>query len=165
MKYLLTSLVLLGALCCSCRTFPKGLVEQQQFDLLVAEATRIHIRTGGTCHRRPEQEVILLDSRTPAVVDGWKTAFRLEPDSQFTKTEDGATIIHGLCGCCGSHTVTFFTGRQRTLQLSIHHWDHIRAELIDVSGDIDLIQGAREDVRKRIENLERNANKTLGDIL
>ena len=78
-------------------------------------ANRLHIRSGGTCHRSPEEENTLLDLRNEEVVSKIAQSIEINPD------ESG---FH--CMCCGNPTLEFYHDETLVASLGFHHARSLR---------------------------------------
>lgn len=76
---------------------------------------RLHIRSGGTCHRGPESEKTLLDLRDAEVVS------KVLQNIQITPNDSG---FH--CMCCGDPTLEFYRGETLVVSLGFHHARSLR---------------------------------------
>ena len=79
------------------------------------EATRLQIRSGGTCHRQAETEKTLLDLQDPE-----KVAI-VTQGIQIAQSESG---FH--CMCCGNPTLEFYRGDTLIASLGFHHARSLR---------------------------------------
>jgi hypothetical protein len=78
------------------------------------EATRIRVRSGGLCHRRPGEET-LFEVADPQVIRGLLYGIDI----------DEARSGMG-CMCCGSPTIEFYAGTELVAALSLHHGRNLR---------------------------------------
>ncbi len=78
-------------------------------------ATRLRIRTGGTCHRDPKKEKTLLDVRDAKEVAAFIQLIRIDAN------ESG---FH--CMCCGNPTLEFYRAETLILSLGFHHARSLR---------------------------------------
>jgi len=81
----------------------------------VRETTRLHIRSGGTCHRAIEQEQTLAEITDAGeinrfihgiVISGWRSG--------------------GACECCGDPTFEFYAGDRLLAMVGYHHTERLR---------------------------------------
>lgn len=78
-------------------------------------ATRLRLRTGGTCHRRPDTERVLVESTDSAEIDSIVRRLRVSAWRSWTR-----------CMCCGDATIEIYRGDTCAVQLSVHHGKTIR---------------------------------------
>lgn len=78
-------------------------------------ATRLHVRSGGTCHRLTEEEKTLLDLRDP------KQIAELVQGIQIDSSGSG---FH--CMCCGNPTLEFYRDDVLMVSLGFHHGRSLR---------------------------------------
>lgn len=76
----------------------------------VAGADRLVLRTGGTCHRRPDQEKVLHEERDPAAIAALLGA--LEVDEARSGDE---------CMCCGDGALEVYVGERHVAMLGFQH--------------------------------------------
>jgi len=81
----------------------------------LAKADRILVRTGGVCHRRDDNEKVIVESRDAAVI--------AELAQHFTINEDASG---GYCMCCGNPTFEFYQGDKQVAMVAFHHGQSIR---------------------------------------
>lgn len=75
----------------------------------------LRIRTGGTCHRRPEEEKTLIELRDPPEVARVSAFLKVvEPKEPFE------------CMCCGEPTLEFFQGEKLVHSVGFHHGQGLR---------------------------------------
>lgn len=77
-------------------------------------ADRIHVRTGGLCHREDQPEVALFD------LVGEEHVETLLP------LLDVQTKLGGHCMCCGDRTIELSRGRDYLTSVVIHHGKRLR---------------------------------------
>lgn len=77
--------------------------------------TRLRVRSGGLCHRRPGSEQTLLDTadvaRIRALIDG------IEVDARSSGFK---------CMCCGNPTLELYEGNRLVVELGFHHGMSLR---------------------------------------
>lgn len=78
-------------------------------------ATRVRVRTGGLCHRRPEHERTLFEITEPAAIR--------ESLELFTVSDEGSGF---WCMCCGNPTVEFYRGEELVAEVGFHHGKSLR---------------------------------------
>lgn len=78
-------------------------------------ATRLRVRTGGTCHTHPELE------KTIAVVEDSAAVRDFLGHIEVLEKESG-----GACACCGSPTFEIYRGDVLVAALSFHHGKTLR---------------------------------------
>ena len=84
--------------------------ETLQMDL--KSATRLRIRTGGTCHRKPEQERILYETRAANEIRPFIAGIQVD------EVEDHTGFG---CFCCGSTSLEFYDRDELIATIVIHH--------------------------------------------
>lgn len=73
-------------------------------------ATRLRVRSGGTCHRLPDEEKTLLDLRDQKQIAEFVQGIQISPyDSDFH------------CMCCGNPTLEFYRDEKLVVSLGFHH--------------------------------------------
>jgi len=78
-------------------------------------ATRFRVRSGGTCHRQPDQEKTLLDLRDQKQIAEVVQGIQINPnDSGFH------------CMCCGNPTLEFYRDETLIASLGFHHGRSLR---------------------------------------
>jgi hypothetical protein len=76
---------------------------------------RVRVRTGGTCHRRPEAEKTLFEEKDAARVGALVGAIQVD---------EAGSGFH--CGCCGEPSIEFYQGGTLLLTLGYHHDRSVR---------------------------------------
>lgn len=76
---------------------------------------RLRLRTGGTCHRNPLEEKILLE------VSGKDEVAAIAAPIAIDETSGG-----GGCLCCGDPTLEFYQGPRLAVMLGLHHGNSFR---------------------------------------
>jgi len=99
----------------------------------VRGATRLRVRTGGTCHRNPEKEKTLLDLRETDEIAEVIANITIDPN------ENG---FH--CMCCGGPTLEFYRGDELLAMLGYHHGLSLRWPNGNWAGDGLLTESARD---------------------
>jgi len=80
-----------------------------------AEATRLRVRTGGTCHRTPETEKTLFEVKDVVQIRRLLGSIRIdEKRSGFE------------CQCCGEPSFEFYAGEKLLLTVGFHHGQGLR---------------------------------------
>jgi len=81
----------------------------------VRETTKIRIRSGGTCHRRPNEE---------------RTLAEITKKDEISHFLDGIAIDEAgsnfFCGCCGNPTLEFYEGDRLLAMVGYHHGQTLR---------------------------------------
>ena len=90
----------------------------------LADADRVRIRSGGTCHRHPEHETHLAEENDPRAVQSFLTQL------SFDDTHSGFR-----CHCCGDPTIEFYSPRGLLAALGVHHGRSLRWEDGSWNGD------------------------------
>ena len=81
----------------------------------VKEADRLRVRSGGTCHRKPEKETTLFEEKEAAAVRALLASIAVdEPESGFH------------CMCCGEPSIEVYRGDALLATLAVHHGRSIR---------------------------------------
>lgn len=78
-------------------------------------ASRVVVRSGGTCHREPASETVLAETTDPADLRSLLAAIEIDPDSSGF-----------ACMCCGDPTIELYSGEQLLLSLGYHHGRSLR---------------------------------------
>lgn len=94
-------------------------------------AEEMRVRTGGTCHRQPTQEVEL-----------YRTSDRAEIDSLLNLIEIDDASSETTCACCGKPTIEFYKGGKLYLTLGIQHGKALRWIDGPWEGDGSLTSGS-----------------------
>lgn len=81
----------------------------------VGGATRIRVRSGGTCHRDSEEERTLGEERDPAEIAKAIAMIVIDEDE---------TGLH--CMCCGEPTIEFYRDEALIAVLGVHHGEILR---------------------------------------
>jgi hypothetical protein len=81
----------------------------------IKPATRVRIRSGGTCHRRIDQEQTLFETKAAEEIQ------QLVGGIQVIEERSG-----GGCMCCGSPSIGFYNGDSLILTLGFHHGQSLR---------------------------------------
>jgi hypothetical protein len=101
-----------------CQTNPKCAVYHrwnESLQQVVASANRVRIRSGGTCHRNPDQEKTQFELNDAAAAQEF--ARRIE----INEAESGFE-----CQCCGEPTFEFYEGDRLLAMLGFHHGRSLR---------------------------------------
>lgn len=81
----------------------------------VSDADRIRVRSGGTCHRRIEEE---------------ETLFEVQGSADVTKILEMIAVDEDLsgesCGCCGNPTLEFYRNDSLVASIGVHHGYSLR---------------------------------------
>ena len=117
------------------------------------EASRLRVRSGGTCHRDLSKERTLFETSDPAEIQRLVASW---------KVEDKVSGFH--CMCCGEPSLEFYKGDQLITTLGIHHGSSLRwpegwpgdAQLTAVASDsiCDLL--ARHGIEEPKKELEES---------
>ncbi len=87
----------------------------EAFRRAVAGTTRIRVRSGGTCHRRPDAE---------------KTLFEVTKDAKIREIVDHVRVDEQRsgfhCMCCGEPSFEFYAGERLVATLGFHHGRSVR---------------------------------------
>ncbi|WP_395750709.1 hypothetical protein [Prosthecobacter sp.] len=100
------------------RANPQAVISRSmnaQLSAQLAKADRILVRTGGVCHRRADNEKVIVESRDAALI--------AELAQHFTISEDASG---GHCMCCGNPTFEFYQGDKQVAMVAFHHGQSIR---------------------------------------
>jgi len=81
----------------------------------LADATRLRVRSGGTCHRDIENEKTLYETEDKAVIEQAIAGIAID------EAESG---FH--CMCCGEPSLEFYQGDKLILTLGFHHGQSLR---------------------------------------
>ncbi len=93
----------------------------------VKQATRLRVRSGGTCHRDESKERTLVEVKTAAEIAA------LVQDLKF---EEEAEPFH--CMCCGEPSFEFYAGDKLVAMLGFHHGQGMRWAEGPWPGDVHL---------------------------
>ncbi|MCG8524926.1 MAG: hypothetical protein MI748_00985 [Opitutales bacterium] len=108
--------------------------EQLRFKEIISDADEVRIRTGGECHRDKINEVYLLESKSG------RDIFTVAGTFQFKIVPIDLSKLDVSCLCCGTHTVEFYSKKEKIISFSIHHDSHIRCKSLNSGRDIHLTQ-------------------------
>jgi internalin A len=81
----------------------------------VADADRVRVRSGGTCHRNFKEEKTLLELTTRDDVAAFVDMLRLDESGPGS-----------MCMCCGTPTFEFYAGKKLIASLGYHHGRTLR---------------------------------------
>lgn len=81
----------------------------------VAQADRLRIRSGGTCHRHESREKTLFEIKNAAVIQ-----------EIISKVELDEADSGGHCMCCGEPSFEFYEGDRLVAMVGFHHGKSIR---------------------------------------
>jgi hypothetical protein len=95
--------------------------------------TRLRVRSGGTCHRRPAAEKTLAEVTQPAEID------RLIKGLAIDEGRSG-----GHCMCCGDPTFEFYAADRLLAMVGCHHGERLRWEGGQWPGDGELTDASRD---------------------
>jgi hypothetical protein len=126
-----------------------------QMEVLQRELTGIdsvRVRTGGACHRRPELEETLFETKDPETVQKVISMISVENNRGIS-----------MCMCCGEPSIEFYRGKELAVSLSMHHGRALRwdgwpgdAELTNISGESLTRWLAEHGAGKPAEELAKN---------
>lgn len=92
-----------------CRSVEEN-VWTESLHAALKDATRLRVRSGGTCHRQPHEEKTLLDVRDHKQIAQVVRGIQINP---------GDSGFH--CMCCGNPTFEFYRGDTLMVSLGFHH--------------------------------------------
>lgn len=95
-----------------------------------AASDRLVVRTGGHCHRQPEREATLYETREVSVLRDVTGRLAFTPE-----------LVGVHCRCCGDITFEFYRGDGLQTSFSVHHKSRIR---IPGKGDRALSRNSAE---------------------
>ncbi len=78
-------------------------------------ATALRVRSGGTCHRDREAEVILVEVESAEAVRRFARLIEIDPQQSGFR-----------CMCCGDPTIEIYRGEALVLSLGYHHGQSLR---------------------------------------
>lgn len=81
----------------------------------IAGASRLVVRSGGMCHRRLEEEIVLLETTDRAQMEAFAGLWNF-----------GVGVWGAQCKCCGEMTFELYDGATLTLAFSLHHAQNVR---------------------------------------
>ena len=114
----------------------------------ITGSSRLVIRTGGNCHREPERERILFETKDAEIIKKISKRISL-----------GFSDPGGACMCCGEMTFDFYRDGNLYYSFSLHHRSHIRIK--DSSyGDKDLSFYSKRKVNAWLEEIGITKEKT-----
>jgi hypothetical protein len=117
----------------------------------VKQATRLRVRSGGTCHRNQAEERTLIEVKTAAeIADLVKTL----------KFEEDAEPFH--CMCCGEPSFEFYAGDKLVAMLGFHHGQGMRWAGGPWPGDVHLENNS---ALRLCDWLEKHGVKGAGEEL
>jgi hypothetical protein len=93
----------------------------------VQGATRLRVRSGGTCHRRIEEEKTLIEVTEAQEIERVLKAIDID------ESQSG-----GACACCGSPTFEFYAGERLLAMVGYHHGERLRWAGGEWTGDGEL---------------------------
>jgi len=97
------------------------------------DATRLRVRSGGTCHRQPDEEKALLDLRDQKQIAEVVQGIQMNPN---------ASGFH--CMCCGNPTLEFYRDGTLIVSLGFHHGQSLRWPDGKWAGDGLLAKGSAD---------------------
>jgi hypothetical protein len=107
---LLLLTAMLGTGCTRVNRLP---VWEERLQTHLAGATKLRVRSGGTCLRDKAGEVVLFEVKDPAAIANLLAQIRIK--------------ARGFrCGCCGNPTLEFYRGRRRIASVGFHHGTTLR---------------------------------------
>lgn len=98
---------------------------------------RLRIRTGGNCHRSPEDEVVCAELTTHDTI---------RELLDLLEVDDCASDMS--CMCCGSPTFEFYRGSDLLAAVSLHHVSHLRWSQGKWPGDVYLAGSSGPDLAR-----------------
>ena len=123
----------------------------------VQESTRLRIRSGGTCHRRIEEERTLADITDPQEIERFVKAI------DINRWRSG-----GVCMCCGDPTFEFYAGDRLLAMIGYHHGKRLRWAEGPWRGDAALTRASQAFVNswlaeREIEGPQREVEQKQRD--
>lgn len=116
-----------------------GLTDTHRVRSRIQESTHVVVRSGGNCHRRPEQERVLL---------------RLADSGKIMALAERISIGLGMpgmhCMCCGDMTFDCYRDEELHYSFSFHHGKSIRIKGA-LSGDKELTLASRRSLSEWLE--------------
>lgn len=116
-----------------------GLTDTSRVRSRLQESTHVVVRSGGNCHRRPEQERVLL-----------KIDDSDEIRALSERTSIGLSMPGVHCMCCGDMTFDCYRDEELHYSFSFYHGESIRIKE-DVSGDKELTLASRRSLSEWLE--------------
>jgi hypothetical protein len=116
-----------------------GLTDTSRVRSRLQESTHIVVRSGGNCHRRPEQERVLLRVEEPDEIRALSERISI-----------GLSMPGMHCRCCGDMTFDCYRDEELHYSFSFHHGKSIRIEEAD-SGDKGLTLASRRSLSEWLE--------------
>lgn len=99
----------------------------------IQRTTRLRVRSGGTCHRRIEQETTLAEITDAAEINRFLKGIEIDEDHSGR-----------VCMCCGNPTFEFYAGDRLLAMVGYHHGERLRWAGGKWKGDGQLITASRE---------------------
>jgi len=93
----------------------------------VQGTTRLRVRSGGTCHRRIEEETTLVEITDAREIDRFLRGIVID------ESRSG-----GACMCCGNPTFEFYAGERLLAMIGYHHGESLRWARGEWTGDGQL---------------------------
>ncbi|MBM4285143.1 MAG: hypothetical protein FJ128_07825 [Deltaproteobacteria bacterium] len=94
---------------------------------VISTATLLRVRSGGTCHRIPERERVLVEVTDPEQIRTLIAGMKI------------SQIFSGYaCKCCGHPTLEFYRGQELLAALGVHHGETLRWAGGPWRGDAEL---------------------------
>ena len=116
-----------------------GLTDTIRLRGRLQESTHVVVRSGGNCHRRPEQERVLLRVEEPDEIRALSKRISI-----------GLSMPGMHCMCCGDMTFDCYRDEELNCSFSLHHGKSIRIKE-DVSGDKELTLASRRSMSAWLE--------------
>lgn len=116
-----------------------GLTDTSRVRSRLQESTHIVVRSGGNCHRRPEQERVLLRVEEPDEIRALSKCISI-----------GLSMPGMHCMCCGDMTFDCYRDEELHYSFSFHHGKSVRIEEAD-SGDKELTLASRRSLSEWLE--------------
>lgn len=152
-----------------------GLTDTTRVRSRIEDSTLVIVRPGGNCHRRHEQECVLLRLETGDEIRALSKRISL-----------GLSMPGAHCMCCGDMTFDFYRDDELHYSFSVHHGERIRIkgnslgdkelssasrrelnQWLDEKGVIKALEMAREQERQRreaeVEAMEKDAQSGRPD--
>ena len=128
-----------------------GLTDSYRIRGNITESTRMVVRSGGNCHRKPERERIMFETEDIDTIKRFAEQISISLK----------TTLDSHCGCCGEMTFDFYRNQELHYSFSLHHGQRIRLKSSG-SGDKELSYGSQQDLRNWLN--EVGITETLAEI-
>ncbi|MFC1497759.1 hypothetical protein ACFLS1_04685 [Verrucomicrobiota bacterium] len=127
-----------------------GFTETRRVRSNITRSTRLVVRSGGNCHRNPEREQVLFETKNAEAIEGFSN-----------KLSFGFSMIGMHCRCCGDMTFDLYLDEEIHYSFSLHHGKSIRIKG-DSFGDKSLSFSSKRELAKWLD--EKGITKKLEEF-